>query len=142
MLIAESRRILGSVQRTTSTAVRICAVAKSRATIDSFMMQIKLSFPAVSLRDAATPGVPSDPVVVVSDDPSHINCAILGYFESKFSNFRARDKDLSPNDEGTAPDSQSEASRGLGGGHETDEPGRTPSPAGVTSGNLLIKCKT
>lgn len=113
--IAESRRIFGSVQRVTTTDVRIRAVAKNRADIEGFMGQIKLSFRPFFLRDAGSPlGIPSDPVVALSHDPDHINCAILDSFVSKYSDFRARCKALCENDVNTALHSQSDASRGVG----------------------------
>ena len=115
--IAENRRIFGSVQRVTTTDVRIRAVAMNRADMEGFVGQIKLSFPPHFLRDAAAPpDIPSDPVVALSHDPEHINCAILGSFVSKYSKFHARSKALSENDVDTALHSQSEASHGMGSG--------------------------
>ena len=71
--IAENRRIFGSVQRVTTTDVRIRAVAMNRADMEGFVGQIKLSFPPHFLRDAAAPpDIPSDPVVALSHDPEHI----------------------------------------------------------------------
>ena len=105
--IAEARSVFGSVQRTTLTTVRVYAGARDFTSMDGFIGQIKRSFAAVSVRDAAAPDYPANPVIYESREPAHLRRAILGDFVSKYSSFRARDRALSANDEDTAQDSQS-----------------------------------
>ena len=102
--------------RTTSTMVRVRAAATDRTDMDRFMTQVKAVFPAASLRAATAPEIPADPAVVMSREHLHISWAILGNFVSNHSKFHARSKDPSAKDDDTASDSQSEASRDMGGG--------------------------
>lgn len=121
--IAEARSVFGSVQRTSSKNVRVYAGANDFTSMDRFTGQIKRFFAAVSVRDAAAPDNPANPVIYESREPAHLRRAILGNFVSKYSAFRARDRALSANDEDTAPDSLSAINRGMGPRPPSPTPG-------------------